>query len=250
MMYLVNDQYIGRALDYYGEYGQFEGMVFDQMLKPGDIAVEVGANMGAHTVHLAKLVGPTGTVLAFEPQRTMFYLLCANLALNEHFHVRALNAAAGGTRGNIRVPILDHRAPLNFGALSLPDFETGEEVPLFALDSFAFPSLRLIKIDVEGMEVDVLSGARHTIARHRPILYVENDRRDKSEALIALIMEYGYDLHWHLPFLFNPDNFFHQPDNLFPGIVSVNMLCMPREVSVELTGFRRITSPTDWWSAD
>ncbi|HEX3865006.1 MAG TPA: FkbM family methyltransferase [Stellaceae bacterium] len=247
MLYLLNDSYIGRSLDYYGEYGEFEGQVFAQMIRPGQSVVEVGANIGAHTVHLAKLVGPGGTVLAFEPQRSLFYLLCANLALNEHFHVRAVHAAVGATAGSIPVPLLDHRAKMNFGALSLPLFTSGDQVPLMVLDDFDLPSLRLLKVDVEGMETDVLRGARRTIAQHRPLLYVENDRRDQSEQLIRLIMELGYDLHWHLPFLFNADNFRGRSDDIFPKVASINMLCIPQETTANLTGFRRITGPGDWW---
>src|SRR4051794_7022915 len=83
MMYLLADQYIGRSLDYYGEYCEAEGGVFDQLVGPGQIVIEVGANIGTHTVRLGQLVGPGGAVIAFEPQRVLFYLLCANLALNE-----------------------------------------------------------------------------------------------------------------------------------------------------------------------
>jgi FkbM family methyltransferase len=247
MMYLPNDQYIGRSLDFYGEYCEAEGLVFDQLLGSGQVAIEVGANIGTHTVRLGQLVGPSGAVLAFEPQRALFYLLCANLALNELFHVRAVHAAAGAEAGSVRVPMLDHRAGLNFGGLSLPGFEVGDQVPLVPLDSVDLPSLRLLKVDVEGMEVEVLRGAGQLIMKHRPILYVENDRRDRSERLIELIMEMGYELHWHLPMLFNPQNYFGRREDIFPEIVSINMLCVPRELAVNLTGFRRITGPQDWW---
>jgi FkbM family methyltransferase len=246
-VYLTSDQYIGRSLDHYGEYCEGEGMLFDQLVKPGHIVIEVGANIGSHTVHLGRLVGPNGAVVAIEPQRALFYLLCANLALNEQFQVRALHAAAGAAVGSIRVPVLDHRAPLNFGGLSLTGLDTGDQIPLVTLDSFDLPSVRLLKIDVEGMEIEVLRGASQLIARHRPILYVENDRRDRSEELIGLIMEMGYEPHWHLPPLFNPANYFGRKDDLFPGVVSVNMLCMPRETAITLTGFRRVAGPDDWW---
>src|SRR5580704_19607430 len=74
MLYLRGDIYIGRSLELYGEYGQSENALFAQLLASDQIAIEVGANIGAHTVHLAKLVGPGGTVLAFEPQRPIFTL--------------------------------------------------------------------------------------------------------------------------------------------------------------------------------
>jgi FkbM family methyltransferase len=247
MLYLPQDSYVGRSLDLYGEYGEHEAKVFEQILGPGQVVVEVGANMGAHTVHLAKLVGPNGQVLAYEPQRPMFYLLCANLALNEHFHARAYHAAMGSAPGSIKVPVLDHRAAQNFGGLSLERAAQGEDVPLITLDSLSLPSLRLLKIDVEGMESDVILGGRQTIIRHRPILYVENDRRQHSAQLIGLIEELGYDLYWHQPPLFNSDNFARYPENVFARTVSINMLGIPKGMPGGVTGLRPVAGPQDWW---
>lgn len=247
MLYLPHDHYVGRSLDLYGEYSEFEAQIFGQVLGAGQTVVEVGANIGAHTIYLAKLVGSAGTALAFEPQRPMFLLLCANLALNEQFHARAYHAAMGSASGSIRVPVLDVRAAQNFGALSLGSAERGDEVPVVPLDSLALSALHLLKIDVEGMEHEVLRGAAETIARHRPTLYVENDRRDRSGRLITTIEEFGYDAYWHLPPLYNPDNFFGAGDNVFANVVSINLLCLPREKAITVEGMRKVGGPDDWW---
>jgi FkbM family methyltransferase len=244
MLYLRNDIFVGRSLDLYGEFCEGEGDLFNQLLSPGQVAVEVGANIGAHTVHIAQLVGPSGLVLAFEPQPALFYLLCGNLALNEQFHVRAYRAAVGSAPGRINVPILDPKSTANFGGVSMQQ-AGGEAVTQLALDRFTLPSLRLLKIDVEGMETEVLLGARETIRRHRPILYVENDRRQNSARLIGLITELGYRLYWHLPPLFSANNFARNPENVFPGIVSVNMLGVPNDMPTQFTGFRQVTGPDD-----
>jgi FkbM family methyltransferase len=249
MLYPRGDTYVGRSLDLYGEYSEHEGRLFEQVLGPGHVVVEVGANLGAHTVHLAKLVGPGGAVLAFEPQRPMFYLLCANLALNEQFQARAHQAAMGSAPGSIKVPLLDVGATQNFGGLSLGRREGGEDIPLITLDSLALRALRLLKIDVEGMESEVILGGRETITRLRPVLYVENDRREHSARLIGMIEELGYDLYWHMPPLFNPDNFAGRTDNVFAGTVSVNMLGVPKEMGVKVPGLRRVAGPQDWWHA-
>ena len=123
----------------------------------------------------------------------------------------------------------------------------GEPVPVIPLDSIALPALRLLKVDVEGMEVSVLEGARNLILRHRPILYVENDRRENSARLISLITELGYDLWWHQPALFSPNNHAGVADNIFGSIISINLLCLPREQPRQLTGFRPVNGPEDWW---
>jgi FkbM family methyltransferase len=248
MLFLTNDRYIGASLDLYGEYCEGESALFAQILAPGQIVAEVGANIGAHTVHLAKLVGPAGQVLAFEPQRIVFQILCANLALNEAFNVRAFQAASGAEPGALTVPFVNYAAPdSNFGGVSLVGVERGETVPVTPLDSIDLPSLRLVKIDVEGMEAGVIAGARNHILRHRPILYVENDRRANSADLIGLIAGLGYDLWWHLPHLFNPNNHAGIAHNVFGNVCSINMLCLPREQPHSVTGFRPVAGPDDWW---
>jgi hypothetical protein len=131
--------------------------------------------------------------------------------------------------------------------LSLPGSATGEDVPVMTLDRYALPALRLLKIDVEGMEREVLLGARQTIVKHRPILYVENDRKDNSPALIRLIEELGYRAYWHSPRLFNAQNFFGHAENVFSNVASLNMLCLPNETPQSVTGFRQVTGPDDWW---
>ena len=89
LMYLLNDAYIGRSLDVYGEYSEGEIDLFRQLLRPGDVAIDVGANIGALTVGMARLVQPGGAIVAFEPQRTIFDILCNNLRLNSLANVTA-----------------------------------------------------------------------------------------------------------------------------------------------------------------
>jgi FkbM family methyltransferase len=248
MLFLPYDRYIGRSLDLYGEYSELEAEVFARALRPGDLVIEVGANIGAHTIHLAKLVGPRGRVVAFEPQHVLFQLLCANIALNELFNVRTYHAAVGRETATIRVPPIDYMVEANFGGVSLNTSGPGEEVPLWRLDSLALAAPRLVKVDVEGMESDVLAGARETIAQFRPLLYVENDRRPRSEALITQISEFGYEMWWHVPPLYNPDNFAKNGHNEFRGIVSANLLCIPKETPVAITGLRQVSGPNEWLS--
>ncbi|HLY58969.1 MAG TPA: FkbM family methyltransferase [Stellaceae bacterium] len=244
MLYLRRDQYIGRALELYGEFSEFEVELFSRALRPGDVAVEVGANIGAHTVHLARLVGPQGLVVAFEPQRIIHQFLCANLALNELFNVVSYRAAAGARRGTLKVPPLDYAAAYNFGGVAL-GADAGEDVLVMPLDSLGLKALRLLKIDVEGMEVEVLQGARELIARTRPLLYVENDRKERSPRLISLLQELEYDLWWHTPPLFNPRNFAGNPENVFAGIVSINMFGAPKETPYTVPRLRKVAGPDD-----
>jgi len=245
-LYNRNDAYIGKSLAAYGEYCEAECRVFLQLCRPGDFVIEAGANIGIHTVPIAKAVGERGRVFTFEPQRVVFQTLCANLALNSLTNVESHWVAVGDEAGEVLIPEIDYTRSGNFGGLAVDGFNKGRKVPLLALDdTLDLPQLRFIKIDVEGMEDKVLSGARQTIAAHRPYLYLENDRVEKSEALIRQVMELGYRPYWHLPRLFSPDNFFGNNENIFGRIVSVNMLCVPEELSPDLSGFQQVNDPTE-----
>jgi FkbM family methyltransferase len=246
MLYNPVDQYIGASIERYGEFSYFESQLFAQLCGPGDTVFDVGANIGAHTLAFARMVGPQGFVYAFEPVRVIFNVLCANVALNGYENVQGVHAVAGRAPGVERIPDLLHDEPGNFGSFSENYFGDGRPVPRIPLDAFSDAGkVALVKIDVEGMEGEVIAGATDLIARHRPVLFVENDRREKSAGLIAQLFALEYRLYWHLAPLFNPENFNANAEDVFPGIVSVNMLCLPREREIDLTGFREITSPDD-----
>jgi FkbM family methyltransferase len=207
-------------------------------------AVEVGANIGAHTVLLAQAVWPGGGVLAFEPQRIAYQTLCANLAVNSIVNVDARLAAVGAAAGTLLVPVLDSTLPNNFGGLGLGAHTVGEPVPVVTLDSVSLTRCDFLKIDAEGMEKDVLDGAVATIARYRPLLYVENDRQDKSAELIRTIRALGYAMYWHRPYLFNANNFAGNPENIFGNIASINMLCVPTDsANFTISGFPPVELP-------
>jgi FkbM family methyltransferase len=241
MLFNKNDIYIGRSIGKYGEFSELEVALFVQLCRPGDIVVEVGANIGSHTLPLAAMVGRDGRVHAFEPQRVVFQTLCANMALNSVANVECHRLALSNSADGLRLPDLPYEQENNFGAVELTRFTEGHPVPVARLDdTLDLPRCRLIKVDVEGMEQRVLEGARATIARHRPFLYVENDRQDKSDALIGCIEMLGYRLYWHTPPMFNPANFAGDAHNLFPDIISINMLGIPTEHSLEMVGFSRV----------
>jgi FkbM family methyltransferase len=247
MMYLASDRYMGRSLELYGECVEGEIALFTQFLNPGMTVVDVGAHIGTHTVYFAQTVGSTGRVVAAEPQRFIHQILCANIALNGLTNVVAYHAALGDQDGIITVPLLDYAAENNFGGLELGKTVEGEPVAMATLDGLALPQCHFVKIDVEGMEAEVLQGARATLAQHQPLLYVENDRRDKSAALIALLFELGYRLYWDVRPLFNPANFAGVRENVFGSTVAINMLGVPRTSAISLKGFREITSPDAVW---
>ena len=244
MAFNVQDRFIGRSFDLYGEYVEGEIQMFDQLLRPGMVALDVGANIGAHTIFMARKVQPGGVVIAFEPQRQIFQLLCANVALNAIQNVHTFHAATGAEEGQIKVPMVNYEEEGNFGGVALGGHENGETVACRTIDSYGLGQCHFMKIDVEGMECETLAGADATIKRCRPFLYIENDRRDRAEELLTRLFGLEYRVYWHLPLLYNPENFFGNTENVFEGLISRNILCLPNEMKVSIDGMQEITDPT------
>lgn len=243
MIGLAHDVYMSPSLDRYGEYCPDELHMLAQLVKPGMTVVEVGANIGTHTVPLARACAPA-KLYAFEPQQRVFQILCANLVLNDVVNVIARPEAVGADAGVVLIPDVDYGRDGNFGGLSLEQgWTAGLPTSVVALDAVALPSCGLLKIDAEGFEPQVLRGAREMIARCRPVIYMENDRHHREN--ILLVAEMGYDLYWHLPPLFSPNNFNNCAENLFGNVRSINMLCLPSERKAHVSGLEAI-DPEAW----
>ena len=251
LAYQLADTVIGRSIKLYGEWAAEEIWLLGPYLDPGDVVIDVGANIGTHTVALAKRVGPAGAVHAFEPQRLSFQLLCANAALNGLTNVHCYQQGVGAAPGTARVPLPDLERGSNVGRFALGQAQEGEAVPVVTLDSLDLPAVKLIKIDVEGMEADVVRGARALISRTYPVLFVENNIPEKSAELIRSIQDLGYRCWWQLASYYNPKNFFSNPTNIFASVdrPEINLLCLPDAMEPESESVVPVTGPDDTWQA-
>ena len=197
-IFLLNkeDTYVGRSLDLYGEWCVSEVAMFRKIVKEGDVVLDVGANIGAFTVPLANMVGPRGAVVAFEPQRQVYQLLTANVALNELTNCWTYHKGVGEQGGSIVTPKVNYSVPGNFGGISLLEEERWQErgptevVEVVRLDDVnrvltKCPSF--VKIDVEGMEVDVVRGGMEMIQKCKPVIHVENNCKRGSRELIEAV---------------------------------------------------------------
>ena len=238
MIYNNSDIWVGRSIEKYGEFSESEVQVFRDVVKPGFAVLDIGANIGCHAVALSRLVGGLGVVFAYEPERNNFNTLAGNVALNNLRNVYCFQKAIGSVSGAIAVPELDLERTVNFGGLSLnEDYSAGVHysVPLITLDECNFLRLDFIKMDIEGMEKLALQGAEKTIKNLKPILYVEDDREDKSQALYEYLWSLDYVIYKHLAPLYNPNNFFEDKENVFLNqegnqIVSGNIFCHHQDV--------------------
>lgn len=246
MLYPPKDKYVGRSFKEYGAFSQGEMELFTRYISPGYIVLDVGANIGAHTVPLAQLVGHGGVVVAFEPQPVLHKILCANLVLNSIPNVLTYAMALGDCEGDYLVPPLDFSPANDFGGIASDVVQEGEVVPLGMLDGFQLERVDFIKLDVEVCASKVLKGAANTIERCRPIMYIKNDRAEKSAELIQRCFDLGYRLWWHTPHLYSPDNFKGNAANVFPGIVPINMLAIHGDMG-PIEGLKPILTTEDTW---
>ena len=193
----------------------------------GILAIDCGANLGIHTVEWAKYMTGWGVVVAFEAQERIYYALAGNIAINNCFNARAINAAVSNRSGWMKIPQPNYLTNASFGSLELKKIERTEfigqsidysedkmaNVPMVHLDSFSFPRLDILKIDVEGMELEVIEGAANCISKYRPIMLVEALKTDPG-ALQARLESLGYTVY--------PDGFnfiaFHKEDRCMEGV--------------------------------
>jgi FkbM family methyltransferase len=187
MLLLKTDTVISKAIRESGDYAREEKALLADYIAAGDTVVDVGANIGSHTLFFARRVGGDGRVISFEAQRFLFQVLCGNVAINSLRNVWSIPAALGRKQGRVDVPVPDYGRNNNYGGFSL-DFPTFKESGyMLRLDDLPLENCQLIKIDVEGMELDVLQGSRKTIRLFRPVLYLENNRPDRSKPLLDFI---------------------------------------------------------------
>jgi FkbM family methyltransferase len=171
------------------------------------VAVDGGANIGVHTIEWARHMTGWGQVVGFEAQEIVYYALAGNVVLNNCLNARVRLAALGETCGELEVPQPNYFAPASFGSLELQQRPTNEFIgqqisyeasnanliPMVNLDALGFDRLDLVKIDVEGMEVEVLKGGRNVLSQHHPIMIIEVIKSDRA-ALDAFLVDLGYQV--------------------------------------------------------
>ena len=240
--YYSNDKFIGKSLSEYGEWSEAEVILLKQLLADNENIIEVGSNIGTHTIPLAKQVSNGGFVYAIEPQNQNHKLLLDNIKDNELKNVKVLKIAISSKEGEAYMNTFDENIASNYGDSRIfsSNFKNAETVPVKTLDQLFYEnvkerrSIKLIKCDAQGQELNIILGSKKIIDQYKPYLYLENDDINTSKALIEIIKNMGYVLFWHLPPLYNPDNFLKNTKNIFPKIVSCNMLCIHRSTKIKL----------------
>jgi len=224
MFYLPQDTYVGGSLREYGCYSPDECQMLRKIMRPHWTVIDCGANTGVITLELARLCKQ---VYAVEPQYMFNQLTRANVAINDLNNVEVLYNAVGAEAKVVTIPTFDYDHPENYGAIGHLAWTKGLEVEQVTLDQMVsflnIPEVNFLKVDVEGMEKDVLIGASTLIKRDYPLLFVENDRPENSKELIEYIYSLQYTPYWVVTLVTRDEK------SPYFGQCSFNMLCTPPE---------------------
>jgi FkbM family methyltransferase len=208
-LYLGND--LSLCLYVLGAFEPNEFVFLKRVLEPGMVVLDGGANEGLFTMYAARRVAPEGAVLAVEPSTREFERLEANISLNRLENVRTFKAALG-SRGGEAVLAVAYKRHAGMNAIEvrapgerLPAWTTSKEaVSVERIDELVARSgvqrLDLVKLDIEGSEVDAIHGASTTISEFRPLLLLEaEETRLRSQGrtkddLVSALEGFGYEL--------------------------------------------------------
>lgn len=161
------------------------------------VIFDIGSNIGTYATWIAKII-PRGVLYCFEPQRLVFQMLCGNLALNNFDNCHAYNMAIGDMNDFIEIQEPNYYQKEDFGIFSLIEDKIAKKsdykytIQIMTLDSFVetfrIMKIDFIKIDVEGMDIAVLKGAKNTLKYYRPTIFIEHS--DNRKSILTEIVDY------------------------------------------------------------
>ena len=183
-IYVDTNNFIDACIYYMGDYEPYLKKHFKQLIKENDTVLDVGANIGFHSLYFAELVGDNGKVLAFEPIEVNFKALQANIALNSYEQIISINKALGNENRMLSIHIdTDAHNPGAFNLME--DGIKNTNIDCVKGDDYLINNniekIDFIKVDVEGFELKVFKGLQETIKKFVPIIVFEFDENYQSK---------------------------------------------------------------------
>ena len=232
------DEYIGLSLREYGEFSEIELSLMSKFIMKDDVVFDIGSNIGAFTVPFAKKVGELGQVYAFEPQKVIYELLQDNVNKNKLKNVKVFNVGMGKKKEELELNEIDYSKVGNFGGVSFK-YDSSSftkniknkkyKVKITNLNEFMeIEKCNFMKIDVELMELDILTGGKNFLKKFRPILWIENHQFYPNE-INKFLLENDYNAYWAYSNMFNESNYFINDNNYFGELATLNTLAIPKE---------------------
>jgi len=202
LLYPKNDAAVGKSLAAYGEFARSEvDLIADylRLAEPGAV-VDVGANLGAISLPVAKQF-PDFRFIGIEGHIGLAQVFGTNAFVNDLWNVQAVHAVAGASAGVVMFPAVSLNTAGNLGAIGIHMVDQGVRsgpVRMCVLDEVAPIDTRLIKIDVEGYEPDVLRGAGRALHETRPVWLIETSPGTEAKAreTIRIMLAAKYDVYW------------------------------------------------------
>ncbi|MES2817919.1 MAG: FkbM family methyltransferase [Pseudomonadota bacterium] len=223
---LTDDDLISDSLRRYGEWAQREIDLLRAFIGPGDAVVDAGAYLGTHTRAFSERVGPGGVVYGFEPNAGSFSVLQRNAQAAPVSNIHLFNLGIGA-RSETRALHLDDSLHNRASATMMASAGSGATVRVRALDDIGLARVNLMKVDVEGMELQLLRGAQQTIARYQPIIFLEINTLAGSLGFLPWAEQHGYLAYGVNVAAFNPDNHARAEANVFGSAREVGLLLIP-----------------------
>jgi len=197
------NEYSGRAIYYTGDYDRRITWICKRLLRPGDCLLDIGANQGEVGLYAAQFVGPTGSVHIFEPQPKLANLIRVSAELNgfDHVHIHQIALSDREGQADLFVP----QKHTGMGSLSRDNTGCGMDVDVLKvrtyrtgsyLQDLKLPPIRVIKMDVEGHEEQVIGGAMAFLRSNKPAAIVfechDNGQPFFERGVVRLISSLGY----------------------------------------------------------
>ncbi|UPH89127.1 FkbM family methyltransferase [Synechococcus sp. NB0720_010] len=211
-----------------------------KLLKPSDVAIDIGANIGAHTLSMASLVGTSGCVIAIEPTSVAFERLTRNISKNPSLKIHPIKAFVARAN-SLLPPSVQSIWPSSSNHPSSTNQSTTDGAFLLPLDEvlrYLDPPMRkvdLIKIDVDGYELEALSSGLTLLQQFKPIVVAEAWSKTISqgtEHIFTLLEDLGYYFYdtslRPLTFQFPPT---HWGPELYPE-ESFNIVCVHKDTKL------------------
>jgi len=223
-MYYKGDSIIGASLRNYGEYTENEINLLNNLIQPGFVVYDIGANIGYHTIGLAQRAKH---VYAFEPNKKNYKLLVHNTCHNNN--VTNFNVALGREICISEISDFDLNNIGNYGECMI--VEEGQSIEMTYIDYLVnnktIEPPNVVKIDVEGHEWNVIQGMSETIKNNLPIIFYEHLHGNDLPKIYEFLEQLKYEIYWFPVQNYNPNNYYKNKENIFGQGGVINALACP-----------------------
>jgi len=214
MAFYKTDDPIGTCLYYYGEWAEQEFEIIDKLVNTESSCIDLGANIGTHTVWLSKKCF-RGYIFSIEPQFYIFQLLNTNIVLNDATNCIPINSFVMNYKGVKSMAALiaypEPNVKVNYGEFNIRAHQNdnGIKTNVMKLDDLDIRDKRIdfIKMDCEGSEKEVLLSGQNLITKSKPHMYLEFNGKNGNDEVLYALNDLGYNCYWHVYTKYNKNNY-------------------------------------------